>query len=148
MISFVWKRVICYVWITLLLLYTFGYSITNRKVIRIGGAFPLTIPGNGAINHEAGSIRLASFLMAVNDIGKKYLSQNISIEYAIRNCRYTYTNGALAVIDLRSHVFEDKGVHGVVGVRSGAKLLSEDNVAQLIYDSKEANSGKALGNLL
>mmetsp|Transcript_29286 Transcript_29286/g.28030 ORF Transcript_29286/g.28030 Transcript_29286/m.28030 type:complete len:561 (+) Transcript_29286:86-1768(+) len=140
MISFVWKRVTSCVFITLLLLYTFGYAITNKKVIRIGGAFPLTVPGNGAINEEAGSIRLASFLMAVDDIRKKYISQNISIEYAIRNSRYTYTDGALAVIDLHSHVFEDKGVHGVVGVRSGAKLVSEDNVPQLIYDSKEANS--------
>jgi hypothetical protein len=79
--------------------------------------------------------------LAINDIRKKYLSQNISVESAIRNCRYTYTNGALAAIDLHSNVFKNKGVHGVVGVRSGAKLLSEDNVPQLIYDSKEANSG-------
>jgi hypothetical protein len=134
---FVWNHVL----IGLLLLHTFGYATPKNKVIRIGGAFPLTVPGNSAINYEAGSIRLASFILAINDMRKKYISQNISIEFAIRNCRYTYTNGALAVIDLRSHVFEDKGVHGVIGVRSGAKLVSEDNVAQLIYDSKEANSG-------
>mmetsp|Transcript_6158 Transcript_6158/g.6323 ORF Transcript_6158/g.6323 Transcript_6158/m.6323 type:complete len:564 (+) Transcript_6158:369-2060(+) len=117
-------------------------AVKRKKILRIGGAFPLTInvreAAKNAINFEGGSIRLASFLMAINDIRKKYEFENITVEYAIRNSGDTYSEGALAAIDLNSRVFGLKGLHGVVSVATSAKIISENDVAQLIYDSDKS----------
>jgi hypothetical protein len=95
---------LAYVMIGLIVLPNFGYATVKRKVIRIGGAFPLTTAANNAINFDGGSIRLATFLMAVNDIRKKYKYENISVEYAVRNSGDSYSEGSLAAIELNSKV--------------------------------------------
>lgn len=49
---------------------------------------------------------------------------------------YTYMHSHICIyMNIYLKVFGKKGLHGIVSVRTSAKIISENDIAQLIYDS-------------
>jgi hypothetical protein len=67
------------------------------------GAFGLTIKGT-TIN-SAGSSNLVAVLMAIDELNKKYKSENITVKFAFKDTESSNTEGALVAVDLYRNAF-------------------------------------------
>jgi ABC-type branched-subunit amino acid transport system substrate-binding protein len=113
-----------------------SFTVAIRAdVIRLGAIFPISTL-TGAVD-RLGIQRLASFVMAVDDLNRDQLvlSRNLSVRFAIRDSKRSFTNTATAALELATKTFLPYGVHAVVGagtnVVSGpiAYILQDLNVA-------------------
>lgn len=67
------------------------------------GAFGLTVQGR-TIN-RAGSSNLEAVLMAIDELNKKYKSENITVKFAFKDAKFSSTEGALIAVDLYRNAF-------------------------------------------